>query len=486
MRRAVFLGDSVAGAEVQPDEAYPQVLQRRFEEEGRPVEVFNVALWGWSTRQERIAYERIARRYHPDDVVLAVCLNDIPELQNNLTRPPRLLTEMFRRSALVRVAVNAQGREIQSVEQLFEQPESKKVRDGLARFFEEVNALRGAVRGDGATFGMVIFPFRFQVQAKAPRPIVQERIAAFCQAEGLACLDLLPAIRGMGEAAFVDYDHMNPAGAQLVAKAIADSSFAGGAFARGSLPAGADAMADRGAARRRCGAPRRRVGARAAEATEAAAGLAATLRDPEESVRGEAARALGSLGEAGRDQAPALFAALCDDRASVRWAAALSLSQIQLAAAAAVPALVAALRSDDEYVRGFAAWTLGAMGKDAREAVPALVEALQRTRPTSAARPRPGEMGAAAAAAVPALQAGCAAPTATAGGRRPHVGRIGPRLRRDPRADALADRTSTCARARALGRMAPRPAPRRRAPAGVRTRPCGGRPRPPGSVGPRA
>ena len=56
----------------------------------------NVGLWGWSTRQERLAYERIARRYRPDQVLLGVCLNDIPELQNNLARPPALAGRALR------------------------------------------------------------------------------------------------------------------------------------------------------------------------------------------------------------------------------------------------------------------------------------------------------------------------------------------------------------------------------------------------------
>ena len=64
----------------------------------------NVALWGWSTRQERIAWQRIARGYRPDAAVLAVCLNDIPELFNNLSRPPRWLAALHARSALVRAA----------------------------------------------------------------------------------------------------------------------------------------------------------------------------------------------------------------------------------------------------------------------------------------------------------------------------------------------------------------------------------------------
>ena len=69
----VFLGDSVTlGDQIKPEEAYPQVLRgAALARRAGRVEVFNVALWGWSTRQERIAYERIARKYRPDQVVLA-------------------------------------------------------------------------------------------------------------------------------------------------------------------------------------------------------------------------------------------------------------------------------------------------------------------------------------------------------------------------------------------------------------------------------
>src|SRR5687768_6055542 len=72
--RVAFLGDSVTlGAGLTPAEAYPQVLQTKLDAEGRGTEVFNVALWGWSTRQQRLAWERIARKYRMDQVVLAVC-----------------------------------------------------------------------------------------------------------------------------------------------------------------------------------------------------------------------------------------------------------------------------------------------------------------------------------------------------------------------------------------------------------------------------
>src|SRR6185503_5391297 len=99
--RVACLGDSVTlGWGIPPESAYPQQLQDRLDARGLDAEVLNIALGGWTTRQELIAYRRIARRYHPDQVILGICLNDIPEMQNNLSRPPRWLTGLFRRSAL--------------------------------------------------------------------------------------------------------------------------------------------------------------------------------------------------------------------------------------------------------------------------------------------------------------------------------------------------------------------------------------------------
>ncbi len=72
VHRVAVLGDSVTlGADLRPEQAFPRVLEARLQAEGRPVEVMNVALWGWSTRQERTAWQRIGRLYHPDAVLLA-------------------------------------------------------------------------------------------------------------------------------------------------------------------------------------------------------------------------------------------------------------------------------------------------------------------------------------------------------------------------------------------------------------------------------
>src|SRR5712691_8514896 len=214
VRRVMVLGDSVTlGYGLRPEEAFPQVLQDLLDARGMEAEVFNVAFSGWSTRQERIAYERIGRKYHPDDVLVAVCLNDIPEIHNNLARPPRILQALHRHSALVRRLVGARRREVHDVEELFNDPDSPSVGEAFAQFFEELRQLRGEVEADGGRFGLAVLPFRMQLDTPGT-PSVQERIAAFCAGQGIPFLDLLPHLRPLGEGAFLDYDHLSAAGAR--------------------------------------------------------------------------------------------------------------------------------------------------------------------------------------------------------------------------------------------------------------------------------
>lgn len=432
--RVAILGDSVTfGDGIEPQQAFPQLLQQRFEREGRPVEVFNLALWGWSTRQQRLAWERIARPYHPDLAVLAVCLNDIPELQNNLARPPAWLQALYGRSALVRVGIDAQGREIANVEELFTAGDSRRVRDAFERFFAELRELRDAVRADGARLAVVVLPFRFQLEPGAPPASVQARLGAFARREGLPWLDLLPVLQALGPAAFRDYDHLSPAGAALVAEALATAPW----FPR--PPTWSERLADvpRAAWARQLGvaeADRREAAARLLagghpDAGEAL-GLLRALADEDPGVRAGAASALG---EARLETAvPNLFATLQDRDEAVRAAAARALAALQPSGDEALTGLTGALESDDGYVRGFGAWMLGQLGAGAASAVPALAAALERE-----SEERPGVAAQALAkigpAALPALPALCRTLKAALPRRRWNaamaLGRVGPAAR---------------------------------------------------------
>ena len=333
--RVAVLGDSVTlGAGLKPTESYPRVLGEKLRREGRRLEVMSVALWGWSTRQERIAWHRIARSYDPDQAILAVCLNDIPELHNNLARPPRWITWLHERSALVRLLVRAEGREIEDVERLFASVDSPRVREALERFFEEVRTLRREVENDGARFAVIVFPFRFQLEAGAPPPAVQERIAAFCRAEKIACFDFLPTLGRMGPETFFDYDHLSVAGATLTADTLLASDLLPGGFSN-----------------------------------------AAVLREYFETGTGRgAAEVKDWLGE--RSHRPgdagvkALGEALLAENAEVRMAAAWALDTVGPGAASEIGRLTHAVREDPSTgVRVGAAGALGAIGTSGGRAV---------------------------------------------------------------------------------------------------------------------
>jgi HEAT repeat protein/lysophospholipase L1-like esterase len=353
--RVACLGDSVTlGWGIRPQEAWPQVVEALGAASGHDLEVMNVALAGWSTRQELIAWRRIARRYRPDQVLLGICLNDVPEMQNNLSRPPRLLLDWYRRSALVRRIVRAREREIGAVEELFTAPDAPRVREGYARMFADLRTLRDEVRADGALFGVVVFPFRFQVAAGAPPPAVQSTIGDFCRREGIPFLDLLPAMRQLGESAFHDYDHLSPKGARLVAEQLLSAAFVG----ETGRPS------DRSSVAASIGEP---VGG------SGLGPFVSALQSTDPEQRAAAARSLAALGEAAAPAVPALVTALRDRDARVRTASAWALGDVGSAAAAAMPALLPLLREDNAFLRAGAAFALGRIGPAAQSVVPVLI-----------------------------------------------------------------------------------------------------------------
>jgi HEAT repeat protein/lysophospholipase L1-like esterase len=368
--RVIALGDSVTyGYGFPREHAWPQVLERALAGRGPGVEVFNVALYGWSTRQQRYAYERIARAYAPDTVMLAICLNDVEDLQNNLSRPPRLLRALYRRSAFVRRVVDPEAREIASVEELFETPASARVERGYERLFDEIRRLRSAAEDDGARLVLLLLPEADQVGPRPHRPIPQERLAAFARAEGLALVDPLPALRALGPAAFLDRLHLTPEGSAALANAVIESGVVPPAAWSTAALAGAHLTHPSPAVRRQAAWALGRIGPTAA----AAAPLTAALRDDAPAVRAEAARALSAAGPLDAPARDALFMALDDGSETVRWAAADTLAAHGLADHDSAVRLAGALDSPDTYIRGFAAWSLARAGPAAAVASEELV-----------------------------------------------------------------------------------------------------------------
>ena len=355
LRRIIVLGDSVVfGHGLEPSQAFPQLLEASLRASGRDVDVFNLALPGWSTRQERLAYERIARKYKPNAVLLAVCLNDLAELQINLTKPPAYLLALFKHSAAVRLALGASRREIGAVEELFRDPESARVKSAFQLFFQEVRSLRDEVVKDGAGFQVVVFPFRFQLEPNAPPPTVQERIAAFGATESVPVFDVLRDLKEDKSPThlFLDYDHFSEAGhvrvAQLLDRELSRS------FPRPGVGAEPPVLRDAAEAMVALGPPQNGVDE-------------FTLRQIREAAarfeKGSTARLIEVLVEA----------AVSNPSPRVRFEAARTVFYVGLPGPSSVPALIRGVQHEDPRVRAFATWTLGEMGEAARPALPALV-----------------------------------------------------------------------------------------------------------------
>jgi HEAT repeat protein len=383
--RVAVLGDSVTeGFGLDAAQALPRELERQLEADGERVEVLSVAVRGWSTRQQRIAYHRIARRYRPDQVLVATCLNDITELALQLRPPPRLLRVLHRRSAIVRRVVDAGHREQAQVEELF------GGRPDLTAYFAEIERLRREVEEDGAELTVAVLPYRFQLAPGAPPASVQSEITAWCAAESLRCLDLRPALGPLGPAAFVDENHLSREGSAAVASALrallprrSMAEALGDALAEALVPASEEARRWLAASRPALDpaesrivrqalvaaldarSPRARAGAAWAlgglpPEAGAEAALCAALADRSEAVAATAARALRARGHSSATTA-ALLRALSHRAPAVRWAAADALATREVRPDW-VPALREALAAPDGYVRNFAAFAVGRLG----------------------------------------------------------------------------------------------------------------------------
>lgn len=418
LTRIVILGDSVTyGHGLDASQAFPQVLERNLRLEGRDVEVFNMGLPGWSTRQERIAYERIARKYKPDAVVLAVCLNDLAELQINLTKPPGFLLALFKRSAAVRMALGASRREIGAVEELFTASDSPRVENAFRLFFDEVRALRSEVTADGASFQVVAFPFRFQLEPSAPQPTVQKRIQDFASSERIPFLDFMTEIKSEPPAEiFLDYDHFTPAGHERVARWLAARPEVAGDSAGGIGVSASAALrvlppdrpeAERELAMRQIvdSAPRLESERARDLAPLKAAAVNSAVEDPSPRVRFEAAQAVFALGLPDETSLELLIRGLKHEDPRVRAFATWTLGEMREVAQPAVPALVALARDDGGAGKTGALTAIGKIGGNSPETIPLLLQELKH--PKEARRYRAartiGRMGEAAAPAVPGL-----------------------------------------------------------------------------------
>jgi hypothetical protein len=270
--RVLVLGDSLAyGSGIPKDKTFPNRLESLLREKFNQAEVVNAGVSGYTPYNELHYYLTEGRKFQPDLVVVAFCMNDvvnprlhwgdapnvkIPEeaipnrdydanhilplikqreaerkdAHQSLLEHSELYRALARRAAHLLTSRKSEprfptyitGEDPISIEVLMDKssPESR----WLKSMYDQLHA---ATKGDGVPLVIVLFPLAYQLDANYPF-IPQRQIVDYCNETSILCLDLLPSFRQhpqedtflLNHSSFYDIWHLTESGHDLSAREI--------------------------------------------------------------------------------------------------------------------------------------------------------------------------------------------------------------------------------------------------------------------------
>ena len=236
--RILFLGDSVTFGYALPEEKIFAYLLNESELPGTgSIEVINAAVAGWSARQYRMFLERHAEDLQPDIVLVGIVLNDLTELLNGVRESAsgtsiaamNMLSALAQKWAAVAalkhayvVLADPREREIESVREFAERPDSRAVREAMRLHLEELTLTHEFASERGIPLGLVLFPFMFQLR-NPDMDNPQQQMRQFGAERDIPVLDTIEALRTQPAGkVMLDYLHLSPTGHQIVADAVLD------------------------------------------------------------------------------------------------------------------------------------------------------------------------------------------------------------------------------------------------------------------------
>jgi len=251
--RVVVIGDSVTmGWGVGDNETYSaqleELLHRRFPD--RRLDVVNLGVGGYDTRQEVALLKRNVSRLQPDLVLVGFYSNDVPDaLDDNQAGAPsgtriaashpeagQLLhmnpssssswIRQLRRSRIVytvgRLFIRLAGKGEWGMSRfameldLLQGRDSAELTEGWRKVEEQLGNLRGLAAANGFSVGIVVLPCKEQVLGQYPNARYQTRIRSIAQPIGFFVVDPLPSLaasRTRPDALFIPYDRNHPSAA---------------------------------------------------------------------------------------------------------------------------------------------------------------------------------------------------------------------------------------------------------------------------------
>jgi len=255
--RIVVLGDSVAfGWGVNDADTFCSQMEQQLRAHKPDVDVVNLAVPGYATRQEVALLKRNLAALQPDLVLVGFYANDLPDTlddkgsgsgtriaASNTTigqelhmnpAPSSWIERQARHSRAVYTASHAlkglwhrgEGKAGSSMElDLLESRHSDELEKAWQQVSTQLEELRTAAADFGFRAGIVVLPPREQVLGLYPHADYQQRIQQLADRLGLFVIDPLPSLvasSGKKQALFIPYDrnHPSPSGHRLIAAAI--------------------------------------------------------------------------------------------------------------------------------------------------------------------------------------------------------------------------------------------------------------------------
>ena len=245
--RILFLGDSVTyGHHLPGSQTIPHLLENELRARpGRPLEVINAGVPGYSTFQEAAQLRRLGRKIAPHLVLLGFCLNDVTERYRSLATfggpryfminvdtaaglswPRRLWLSSAIRQAVVRmVRAAARSGEAYRLRTLWEEPENPKIVAAWRTVLDEIDQIAAEAEALGVPLAVIIYPHARQVEMASGAEAPQQMLTAHLSSRSIPHLDLLGPLRRSPlrmQQIFFDLTHFSAPGAQQAAQEIAE------------------------------------------------------------------------------------------------------------------------------------------------------------------------------------------------------------------------------------------------------------------------
>jgi lysophospholipase L1-like esterase len=260
--RVVVIGDSVTmGWGVNDDETFSARLEQRLHKRfpGRSLDVVNLGVGGYDTRQEVTLLKRKVAQLQPDLVIVGFYSNDVPDALDDkeasapggtriavknpeagqvLHMNPTSTSWFNRQVRRSRIAYNlgrlvtrlaGQGEwgmsRFSMVLYLLKGTDSPELDRAWGIVQKQLADLHEAAAADGFSVGIVVLPCKEQVLGQYPNARYQSRVRAIAQPLGFFVVDPLQPLAGSDvpkDRLFIPYDRNHPsaAGHRIIGDAI--------------------------------------------------------------------------------------------------------------------------------------------------------------------------------------------------------------------------------------------------------------------------